>query len=116
MKSTILKSITTLLACTPLLAFANGLTVGKTVPTATVKDYGEIQLHDGKESYKSWNTGELVGKVRVIQAMAGRSSAKQMNQPLMDAISAAKFPEDKYQTTTIVNQDDSMWGTGSMVK
>lgn len=116
MKSTILKSITTLLACAPLLAFANGLTVGKTVPTATAKDYGEIQLHDGKESYTSWNTGELVGKVRVIQAMAGRSSAKQMNQPLMDAISAAKFPEDKYQTTTIVNQDDSMWGTGSMVK
>ncbi len=48
--------------------------------------------------------------------MAGRSSAKQMNQPLMDAIGAAKFPKDKYQTTTIVNQDDAMWGTGSMVK
>jgi YtfJ family uncharacterized protein len=39
-----------------------------------------------------------------------------MNAPLMSAITAAKFPQENYQTTTIINQDDAMWGTGSFVK
>ena len=52
----------------------------------------------------------------MIQAIAGRSSAKAMNADLMTAITAADFPDDQYQTTTIINQDDAMWGTGSFVK
>ncbi|GAM62478.1 protein ytfJ precursor [Vibrio ishigakensis] len=58
----------------------------------------------------------MVGKTRVIQAIAGRSAAKALNKPMIDAIIEADFPQDKYQTTTIVNQDDSVWGTGSFVK
>ena len=34
----------------------------------------------------------------------------------MAAITASKFSEDSYQTTTIINQDDAIWGTGSFVK
>ena len=34
----------------------------------------------------------------------------------MAAITAAQFPADDYQTTTIINQDDAIWGTGSFVK
>ena len=44
----------------------------------------------------------MLGKVRVIQAIAGRSSAKELNAPMMTAITAAKFPEDSYQTTSII--------------
>ena len=58
----------------------------------------------------------MLGKVRVIQAIAGRSSSKEMNAPLMAALTAAKLPEANYQTTTIINQDDAIWGTGSFVK
>ncbi|MCW0468691.1 YtfJ family protein [Vibrio chagasii] len=41
---------------------------------------------------------------------------KELNAPLMAAITASKFSEDSYQTTTIINQDDAIWGTGSFVK
>ena len=34
----------------------------------------------------------------------------------MSAITAAKFPAESYQTTSIINQDDAIWGTGSFVK
>lgn len=34
----------------------------------------------------------------------------------MAAITAAKFPAESYQTTTIINQDDAIWGTSSFVK
>ncbi|AVF58949.1 YtfJ family protein [Vibrio diabolicus] len=105
-----------LLAITPSFAFAHNLSVGETVPSAKVAAYGEIVLQGEGVAYQPWATQHMQGKVRVIQAIAGRSSSKEMNAPLMSAITAAQFPQDSYQTTTIINQDDAIWGTGSFVK
>ena len=100
----------------PGTVFAHNLTVGETLPNVMVTDKGEITLQDDKIIYQNWNSNQLAGKVRVIQAIAGRSSAKAMNADLMSAITAADFPDEQYQTTTIINQDDAIWGTGSFVK
>lgn len=54
--------------------------------------------------------------MRVIQHIAGRSSAKEKNANLIEAIKAASFPHDRYQTTTIVNTDDAIPGTGMFVR
>lgn len=98
------------------LSYAHNISVNKTLPDVSVTDYGQLILTDGKISYKKWSSQELIGKVHIIQAIAGRKKAKEMNEPMIDAIKAANFPKDKYQTTTIINQDDSIWGTGSFVK
>lgn len=108
--------IALLLACSPTLAFAHNLTVGSPVPAVGVEKHGEIVLQDNNINYQKWRSADLLGKVRVIQAIAGRSSSKEMNAPLMAAITAAKFPAESYQTTTIINQDDAIWGTSSFVK
>lgn len=108
--------IALLAALLPGLATAHTIQVGETIPTATVADKGEITLNGEDIAYQNWSSSQLPGKVRVIQAIAGRSSAKEMNAELMQAITAAEFPADKYQTTTIINQDDAIWGTGSFVK
>ncbi|UFN69893.1 YtfJ family protein [Vibrio alginolyticus] len=105
-----------LLAITPSFAFAHNLSVGETVPSAKVAAYGEIVLQGEGVAYQPWATQHMQGKVRVIQAIAGRSSSKEMNAPLMSAITAAQFPQESYQTTTIINQDDAIWGTVSFVK
>lgn len=105
-----------LLTGSPLFASAHNIATGQPVPEVSVDKYGEILLSGDDVSYQTWNSQELAGKVRVIQAIAGRSSAKEMNAPLMTAITAAKFPEQSYQTTTVINQDDAIWGTGSFVK
>jgi predicted transcriptional regulator len=34
----------------------------------------------------------------------------------VEAIKAAKFPHDRYQTTTIVNTDDAIPGSGMFVR
>lgn len=114
MKTKTLLSV--VLSMTPGLALAHNLSVGESVPEVKVAAYGEIVMQDKGVAYQPWATQHMLGKTRVIQAIAGRSSAKEMNAPLMSAITAAKFPEDSYQTTTIINQDDSIWGTGSFVK
>ncbi|PFG45368.1 hypothetical protein ATG66_3650 [Vibrio sp. ES.051] len=105
-----------LLGLMPSLAFAHNLSIGETVPPVKVGAYGEIVLQGEGVAYQPWATQHMQGKIHVIQAIAGRSSAKEMNAPLMSAITTAQFPEENYQTTTIINQDDAIWGTGSFVK
>ncbi|MBV7298881.1 YtfJ family protein [Enterovibrio paralichthyis] len=114
-----MRRIKTLALATALIstfASANNITNGQALPEVSVEKYGELILNGDKIAYQAWDTDLLPGKVRVIQAIAGRSSAKEMNAPLMDAILAANPPRDKYQTTTIINQDDAIWGTGGFVK
>lgn len=97
-------------------SWAHSIQNGAAIPTASVTNHGELTLENDELVYTNWQTEQLPGKVRVVQAIAGRSSAKEMNAPLMAAITAADFDEARYQTTTIINQDDAMWGTGGFVK
>lgn len=73
-------------------------------------------LDNDKFSYKARNSAQLAGKVRVVQHIAGRTSAKEKNATLVEAIKAAKLPHDRYQTTTIVNTDDAIPGSGMFVR
>lgn len=68
--------IALLLACSPTLAFAHNLTVGSPVPAVGVEKHSEIVLQDNNINYQKWRSADLLGKVRVIQAIAGRSSSK----------------------------------------
>ncbi|WP_304571762.1 YtfJ family protein, partial [Citrobacter sp. TBCS-14] len=61
-------------------------------------------------------SAQLPGKVRIVQHIAGRTSAKEKNATLIEAIKAANLPHDKYQTTTIVNTDDAIPGSGMFVR
>jgi len=108
--------LTLAIACSPAIALAHNISVGQPVPEVSVKSYGEIVLNGDNTAFQAWSSQDMQGKVRVIQAIAGRSSSKELNAPLMAAITAAKFPEQSYQTTSIINQDDAIWGTGSFVK
>ncbi|MEB5707633.1 YtfJ family protein [Pantoea anthophila] len=100
----------------PAGVMAHDLRLDSRVPATGVNDKGELILQQEKFSYKNWNSAQLSGKVRVIQHIAGRSSAKEMNAALIEAIKAAKLPHDRYQTTTIVNTDDAIPGTGMFVR
>ena len=99
----------------PMLAQAHDLRLDSQPPAVTVQQRGELQQQGKETIYQAWSSQQLTGKVRVIQHIAGRSSAKALNAPLIKAIKAAKLPHVRYQTTTIVNLDDAMFGTGSFV-
>lgn len=99
-----------------LFASAHNFTVGQRVAPVGVDDKGELNDVNDQFSYSKWNSAKLPGKVRIVQHMAGRSSAKALNEPLITAIRAANLPHDRYQTTTIVNTDDAIIGTGLFVR
>lgn len=96
--------------------FAHNVQLNQQLPAVSVAKDGELIAQNNKISYKNWNVASLNGKVRVIQHIAGRSSVKEKNKALIDAIKTANFDRTKYQTTTIVNADDAIVGTGVFVK
>lgn len=88
---------------------------GNALPQVEINKKGELVVDGNTLAYKNWSTDQLAGKVRVINHFAGRSSAKELNEALISALKAADLPKDSYQTTTVINLKDAMWGTGALV-
>ncbi|MBF0750648.1 MULTISPECIES: YtfJ family protein [unclassified Pasteurella] len=97
-------------------AFAHNIQLEQSLPVAKVAEYGEIILSGKETKFQIWASSSLTGKVRVVHHLAGRSAAKEKNQAMIDAIKAAHFSPANYQTTTIINADDAIVGTGMFVK
>ncbi|MFK8257629.1 YtfJ family protein [Erwinia sp. AnSW2-5] len=100
----------------PLAGSAHNFIIGERVKPIMITDRGALLLNDGRLHYQRWRSSELAGKVRVVQYIAGRTSAKKKNALLISAIKDAKFPADRFQPTTIVNTDDEIVGTGFFVQ
>ncbi|EIC84635.1 YtfJ family protein [Serratia sp. M24T3] len=98
------------------MASAHNFEIGSRLAAVGVDDKGELSYENGQFSYSRWNSAKLPGKVRIVQHMAGRTAAKEMNEPLIEAIRQDNLPRDRYQTTTIVNTDDAIIGTGLFVR
>ncbi|MCK3655662.1 hypothetical protein A4G19_07825 [Pasteurellaceae bacterium Macca] len=97
-------------------AFAHNVQLNQNLPSVSVTTDGELIAKGKSVSYQGWKSASLGGKVRVVQHIAGRSSAKEKNEALISAIKNAHFDRSKYQTTTIINADDAVLGTGIFVK
>lgn len=100
----------------PFATHAHNFITGQRVTPTGIADKGELVYQHDEFSYKNWNSAQLPGKVRVVQHIAGRSSSKVMNAAVVEAIKAAHLPRERYQTTTIVNTDDAIPGTGMFVR
>ncbi|HHV9994007.1 TPA: YtfJ family protein [Escherichia coli] len=97
-------------------AAAHNFVTGKTVTPVYIQEGGELLLNRDDEIHdQKWNSTQLAGKVRIIQYIAGRKSAKKKNSLLIKAVEAANFSQDRFQPTTIVNTDDAIFGTGYFV-
>ena len=58
----------------------------------------------------------IAWKVQSDSTYCGQKRGKEKNQAMIEAIKAAHFNQAKYQTTTIINADDAVVGTGMFVK
>jgi YtfJ family uncharacterized protein len=99
----------------PVPVLALSVEVGSPPPPVTVSKAGELEVDGDEIAYQPWNSNDLTGRMRVVQHLAGRSSARKLTEPLTAAITAASFAEDAYQTTTIIDKSDALFGTGGVV-
>lgn len=94
---------------------AHNLQTNSPLPLLKVSDKGELVLNSDEVKYTSWSTSNTSNKVKVLLHMAGTKAAKAINQNFIDQLKAAKFDRRYYQTITIVNRDEAIWGTGIFV-
>ena len=111
-------------------ALAESIVVGQKLPSVTIEKAGQMvfdyEIVDGamvykkgsKITHKTFNSDDLNGKVYSIYHLASRSGVDGINQPYIDALTAAKLPQyepdSPYKTLTILNSDDALWGTASV--
>lgn len=97
------------------LAFA-AVKVDQPLPAVAIEDKGELLIDGDDARFESWSSDKLTGRIHMIQHIAGRTSAKELNSAMIDAIIEAKLSPEQYQTVTVINVDDALWGTSGMVR
>src|SRR5476649_2150161 len=95
---------------------AHRLVIGKPLPHVVVADRGELIYQNNQFSYKFWESSRLKGKISLILHIAARTSATEANAGLIESIKSASLPRKYYQTITIVNQSDAMFGSGLLAR
>ncbi|MEM6579696.1 MAG: YtfJ family protein [Pseudomonadota bacterium] len=98
----------------PLPVFAEIATGGR-VPDLSITDKGQLGLSDEKVVYSSWSYDQKPGKVQVVQYMAATRSASAMNKPFREKMRASLPLDGSFESISIVNLDEAMWGTSGMV-
>ena len=96
---------------TPL--WAADITTGSPLPALVIEERGELIMEGDDFSYAPWQLPDSLGKVHVLQYMAGRMSARSQTKPFTDQLEA--LPDDSFHVTTVINLDDAVWGTSGFV-
>ena len=105
------------LFCSTLGANAEPIRLGAPLPWVKIDNGGEIELHGTQTSTQPWQSTALVGKSKqLLIHVAGRLSAKQQLSDVIQHIQRARLSAKQVHTTTIVNIDDSLWGSGPFVE
>ena len=94
----------------------SSVVLGEALPVLEIDDKGEMCLVNDDVTFEAWKTTSLKGKFRLIQHLAGKAEAKTINQALLDEVKDSGYPRERFQTTTIINLNDAVFGTGTIVE
>ena len=98
------------------VALAADISPGGRLADLSIAEKGEPVLSGEDIKYGAWSYPQQPGKVHVLQYMAATRSASKINKPFTDKMSADLPKGGVYLSTTILNLDEAMWGTGGMVE
>ena len=104
-----------LLACLMApTAFGGDVPVGGRLPDLSIAERGELVLSGEDVGYRTWTYPQQPGKVHVLQYMAATRAASNINQAFTDRMKT-DLPKGSFLSTTILNLDEALWGTGGLV-
>lgn len=107
-----------LLASTLLLAssFSMALELGGKLPPLDVPSRGELVLKGDDISFTPWTSATIVtGSPALIFHMPARMSSDAAIAPLRARLEAGNYEADSFQSISVVNLDDALWGTSGLV-
>ncbi|WP_372860714.1 YtfJ family protein [Spongiibacter sp.] len=92
------------------------LEVGGSLPALNIPSRGELVLTGDKVSYTPWSSATIrSGSPALIFHMAARMSSDATIAPLRTRLESAGYAPGVFQSISVVNLDDALWGTSGMV-
>lgn len=111
---------TTALLLVSTLSFAQPtipekIETGKTLPVLELDNQGELLLTENRVDFQTWQSASKAKEeVQIIRYLPGTRSAQQAFKSITDLLTE-KYDSSKLHVTTIINLDDALWGTKSLV-
>ncbi len=92
------------------------LELGGTLADISIPTKGELILNKSKVDYKAWSTSTISrGTPALIFHLAARMSSDKIIDPLRTRLEQENFTPGSFQSISVVNIDDAMWGTAGLV-
>lgn len=110
-----IRLIAVLLCLVTPATLAAEVAVGGRLADLSIADKGELVLSGSDVQYSPWSYPQQPGKVHVVQYMAATRAASKINEPFTDKMKSELPQGGEFLSTTILNLDEAMWGTGGMV-
>ena len=108
------KMLVLIAALSTPFAMAGDVPAGGRLPDLSISERGELVLQGDEVGYQAWSYPQQPGKVHVVQYMAATRAASKINEPFTDRMKT-DLPQGAFLSTTILNLDEAMWGTGGLV-
>ncbi|AKH70019.1 putative transcriptional regulator [Spongiibacter sp. IMCC21906] len=90
--------------------------LGGTLPAYQVESKGELILEGEDIRYQPWSSSAITNdSPTLIFYMAARLSSEKIIAPLRDQLDAKNYADGSFQSISIVNMDEALWGTGGLV-
>ena len=100
----------------PMMASAHKFETGQRVPPIGITNRERCHIDKDQFSYKTWNSAQLAGKVRVLQHIAGRTSAKEKCDAELKQLNRRNCRTIATRRPPFVNTDDAIPGSGMFVR
>jgi YtfJ family uncharacterized protein len=111
-----IKNIVLSLSIVGASAFSSAIEVNGTLPAFEVPSKGELVLADDKIYHQPWSTAQISkGTPALVFHVAARMSADSIIAPLKERLNQANYETDSFQSISIINLDDALWGTSGLV-
>ncbi|MBD2858530.1 hypothetical protein IB286_05860 [Spongiibacter sp. KMU-158] len=89
---------------------------GQKLPELAVDNKGEFVLNGDKVDYRPWNSNQITtGRPALVFHLPPRLSTESMINPLRDRLEAENYAEGAFQSVTVINLKEAMWGTSGMI-
>ena len=97
-------------------AASTALELGGELPALDVPSRGELEINGDSVRFVPWSTEQITADTpALIFHMAARMSSDSIIAPLRDRLEKGDYAPGSFQSISVVNLDDALWGTQGLV-
>ena len=97
-------------------AASTALALGGELPALDVPSRGELEINGDSVRFVPWSTEQITADTpALIFHMAARMSSDSIIAPLRDRLDKGDYAPGSFQSISVVNLDDALWGTQGLV-